>query len=118
FEYHDAGVRLVAGGSKDYHHVSRRNAVSGFQDQPRFERDVVDERAVLAAQVLHRPVLALRFEGEVLARKTGIFRKAKLGDARPADCESLAGKRNGLRLTIRALNKKFAGHVLLFTYYK
>ena len=43
------------------------DAVAGFEDEPGFERNTVDEGAVLAAQVLHRPLVALGLKGEVLA---------------------------------------------------
>ena len=58
---------FAASGSKT---ITRWPAVMrspGLQDQPGLERNIVDEGAVLAAEVLHGPVIALGFESEVLA---------------------------------------------------
>ena len=67
FEDHHPGVRVGRVRRVDDDQVSGGDAVAGFQNQARLQRNVVDEGAVLAAQVLHRPVFAFRFEREVLA---------------------------------------------------
>ncbi len=102
------GVRRV--GSVDDDQVAGGDAVAGLENQPRLERDVVDEGAVLAAQVLHGPIVAFRFEREVLAGEARVLRKAEFGGAGTADGQAAAGERNGFHLPIRTLDEKFARH--------
>ena len=105
-----ARVRRV--GRVDDHQVAGGHAVAGFENQARLEGDVVDEGAVLAAQVLHRPIVAFRFEREVLAREAGIFGKAKLGGAGAADGHgSVSGERDGLGLPHPDIDDEFTSHV-------
>src|SRR5271157_2169065 len=86
------------------------DAVAGLEDEPGFERNVVDEGAVLAAQILHRPLVALDLEGEVQAGKAGVFRKAKVSGAGAAHGKPLAGERHGLHGAIGTLDQEFARH--------
>jgi hypothetical protein len=90
--------------------VAGRNAVARLEDELAFERNVIDEGAVLAAEVLHGPIVALQFEGEVLAGKAGVFGKAQFGGARPAHGDALAGERHRLHLAVGTLNQEFAVH--------
>jgi hypothetical protein len=92
---------------EDDHQVAGGDAVAGLQDELGFERNVVDEGAVLAAQIRTVQSFALGFECEVLARKAGVFGKAQFGGARSANGQTLAGERNGLHLTIGTLNQEF-----------
>ena len=105
---HSGGVGGV--GGVDDHEVAGGDAIAGFENQARLEGDVVDEGAVFAAQVLHGPFFAVRFEGEVLAGKAGVFGKAQLGGAGAADGQAASGERNGFHLPIRTLDEKFTGH--------
>ena len=53
---------------------------------------------------------ALAIEREVLARKTGVFRKTDFGGAGTADRKPFSGQRNRFHLTIGTLDEKFLGH--------
>src|ERR1039457_5050378 len=87
------------------------HAVAGFENEARLEGNVIDESAVLAAQVLHRPIVDFRFECEVLAGKSGILGKAKVGGAGTDERQARPGERNGFHLPIRTLDEKFTRHV-------
>ncbi len=110
-ENHHARARgRAASGAKT---IARWPAVMrspGLQDQPGFERNVVDEGAVLAAQILHRPVVALGFEGEVLARKAGVFRESTVRRRSSGPQPFAAGKRNGFHLPVGTLDQNCARH--------
>ena len=112
-EDHHSGVRVRRVGGVHDHQVAGGHAVAGFENQARLEGNVVDEGAVLAAQVLHGPIVAFGLEREVLAGEAGIFGKAKLGDAGAANRQARPGERNGFHLPIRTLDEKFTGHSLL-----
>ena len=109
FEDDDSGGVGGIGGVDD-DEVAGGDAVAGFENQARLEGDVVDEGAVLAAEVLHGPFFAVGFEGEVLAGEAGVFGKAEFGGTGAADGQAAAGERNGFHLPIRTLDEKFAGH--------
>src|ERR1017187_3085093 len=87
------------------------HAVARIENEARLEGNVVDESAVLAAQVLHGPIGAFRLECEMLAGKSGILGKAKVGGAGTADRQARSGERNGFHLPIRTLDEKFTRHV-------
>jgi len=72
------GVKGQANGGVYQFAVSRRDPVTRLQNQPRLERDVVDECPVLAAQVLHRPIVAVGLEGEMLPGETSVLREAQI----------------------------------------
>src|SRR5258708_7791641 len=91
--------------------MARGDAVARLEDQAGLEPDVIDEGAVLAAEVLDRPVLALVFKSEVLPGEPGIFRKTKLRRAGAADRQTLPIERNGPHLAVGTLNQEFLGHV-------
>ena len=110
FEDDHPGSRARLVGREHDHQVAGGHAVAGLENQSRLEGNVVDEGAVLAAQVLHRPIVAFRFEREVLAGEAGIFGKAKLGGAGTADRQARPGEWNGLHLPIRTLDDKFTRH--------
>ena len=76
FEDHHArsGVGLI--GSEDDGQMAGGDAVAGLQDQLGLQGNIVDEGAVLAAEILDGPVFAVGFESEVLARQAGIFGEA------------------------------------------
>src|ERR1019366_7837434 len=96
-------VRRV-GGEHDYQ-MAGGHAVAGFENQSGLEGNVVDEVAVLTAQVLHRPLVAFGVEREVLAGESGIFGKAKLGGAGAAYRQARPGDWNGFHLPIRTLDE-------------
>ena len=82
-------ARVGGVGGVDDDQVAGGDAVAGLEDQARLEGDVVDEGAVLAAEILDGPVFALRFEGEVLAGEAGVFGKAEFGGAGAADGQAI-----------------------------
>ena len=90
--------------------VAGRDAVAGFQLQLALERDIVDLRAVLAAEILHGPVLAIALERHVLARETGIVGKAQFRRAGPAQSHTVAGQLVGFVLAVGTLDKNLSGH--------
>ena len=90
--------------------MSGGDAGAGLQKQAALEGNVIDEGAILAAQVLDGPAVAFGFECEVLAREAGVLRKAQVGGARPAHRKPLAHERHVGRLPAGALDQEFAGH--------
>ena len=81
-EHHHSQIGGFALGRIENHQVSGGDAIARPQNQAGLQWNVVDEGSVFAAEVLDRPLVAFRLKGEVLARKTGIFGKTKLGGAR------------------------------------
>src|SRR5262249_15930064 len=90
--------------------MAGRDAVAGLEDQPRLQWDVIDEGAMRAAQVLHRPDVAIRLEGAVLARQPGILGTTEFHGAGAADGDALADQGHSFRLSIGTLDQQFAWH--------
>ena len=69
----------------------------------------VQDGAVLAAEVLHLPGVAVAGEGEVLARQTGVVGIAELIGAGPAEGDAIAIERHHHVLAIDVADYQFAG---------
>jgi hypothetical protein len=65
---------------------------------------------VLAAQVLHGPIVAGQLEREVLAREAGIVGKTELDGTGSGDRQTSAGEGHGFGLAVGILNENCAGH--------
>ena len=104
------GLRAGALIVEDNRQMAGGDAVAGLQLQLGAQGNIVHQRAVLAAKILHGPVVAIAFQNHVLARQAGIVRKAQFGGAGTADREAVALQRDGLNLPVRALNDNFPGH--------
>ena len=104
FKHHHIRERAFVFGRVNDHQVAGGNTVAGFQNQARLEGEVIDERAVLAAQILDGPIVALRVEGEVLAREAGVFGETQVGGAGAAHGKALSGEGDGLGLAVGSLD--------------
>ena len=85
------------------------DAVALLEPGRAIQADVVEERAVLAAEIAQVPFLALAFEGQMLPRKPGVVRKTKLGGAGAPKGQTLTLQRDNFVLTVRAMDPDFVG---------
>ena len=107
-DHHRGGARgtRVVDDSK----VAGGDAVARLEPHLGLHRVAVDEGAVLAAQVLHHPRIAVGFEQEVLAGEPGVLGERDFSRARAANGEARAGERDGIHLPVGAVNDDFMSH--------
>ena len=109
FEEHGL-VSVGLGGIVHQHSSAGDDAIAGIQPDFPGHAGAVEERAVLAAQIAESPLIAIAFDGHVLARKADVIGKAEFVGAGAAEREALSLQARLGGYAVRRGYGKFARH--------
>ena len=105
-EHHGVLVRAAGAGEFDGQ-VPRGNAVARPERHRFLDTDAVQQRTVLAAQILHGPLAVAADDRQMLARKPDVVGVAQLICAGAAECDAVAIQGYGGGLALQVADDQF-----------
>ena len=111
-EHH--GVLAGLAGAREFDgQVPRRNAIARRERHHLFDADAVQQRSVLAAQILHGPFAVAPDQRQMLARESDIVGITQLVRAGAAERDAVAIQGYGGGFALQVTDDQFAGNDLL-----
>ena len=107
-EHHGVLAGLAGAGEFDGQ-VPRRNTIARREGHRLFDADAVQQRSVLAAQILHGPFAVAPDQRQMLARESDIVGITQLVRAGAAERDAVAIQGDGGGFTIQVADDQFAG---------